>query len=69
MQVITVGVMVLALWVLLNFSLTLVLMLSFSAWYFIDGHRHYHGPQSNLNRMHQAVVQDRNERDSDSVTA
>ncbi|KAK7441808.1 polyamine transporter tpo5 [Stygiomarasmius scandens] len=45
-----------------------VMVLAF-AWYFIDGHRHYHGPQSNLNRMHQAVVQDRSERDSDSVTA
>lgn len=22
-----------------------------SAWYIVDGHRHYHGPQSNLHQL------------------
>ncbi|THV03453.1 APC amino acid permease [Dendrothele bispora CBS 962.96] len=44
-----------------------VMVLAFT-WYFIDGRRHYHGPQSNLDRMHQAIVQDGHKRDSDSNT-
>ncbi|KAL0574761.1 polyamine transporter tpo5 [Marasmius crinis-equi] len=34
-----------------------VMVLAF-AWYFIDGHRHYHGPQSNLVHAQEALQQD-----------
>ncbi|KAJ3749773.1 APC amino acid permease [Lentinula raphanica] len=37
-----------------------VMVLAF-AWYIIDGHRHYHGPQSNLHQLDQSFGQEKEE--------
>ncbi|KAJ3969213.1 APC amino acid permease [Lentinula raphanica] len=46
-----------------------VMVLAF-AWYIIDGHRHYHGPQSNLHQLDQSFGQEKEEisqQDSEDV--
>ncbi|KAJ4481015.1 APC amino acid permease [Lentinula aciculospora] len=42
-----------------------VMVIAF-AWYIVDGHRHYHGPQSNLHRLEQNVEQEKEEPGKDS---
>ncbi|KAJ3986958.1 APC amino acid permease [Lentinula detonsa] len=37
-----------------------VMVLAF-AWYIVDGHRHYHGPQSNLHQLNQGIEKEKEE--------